>query len=283
MQLMRIGPVGAERPAVRNDAHTYIDVSDIVTDYDAAFFAAGGADLLRVAVNARRAAGLVSPFAGQRIGAPIARPHQILGVGANYRNPDNTSTALDEPLVFSKAPNSLSGPYDPVLVPRGSQHTDWEVEVGIVIGSRSHYLADRHEANAAIAGYVLVNDISERHFQRERGGQWLKGKSAPTFNPCGPWLSTPGSITDTADIDLWLEHNDTRRQDGNTRDMLFSPAWIVHHLSQFMALEPGDLINTGTPFGAGKDFTPPRFLAPGDTLTAGATGLGTQRQNIAAA
>ncbi|MFJ8828333.1 fumarylacetoacetate hydrolase family protein [Streptomyces sp. NPDC102467] len=280
---MRIGPAGTERPVVRHDAHTYIDVSDLVADYDAAFFAAGGASLLQESVAVRRDAGLLHHFAGQRVGAPIARPHQILGVGANYRSPHTDTPAPDEPLVFSKAPNSLSGPHDPVLIPRGSHHTDWEVEIGIVIGSRSHYLTDTREAHAAIAGYVLVNDISERRFQRERGGQWLKGKSAPSFNPCGPWLTTADAVADPLNLDVWLEHNDVRHQDGNTRDMIFTPAWIVHHLSQFMVLEPGDLINTGTPYGAGKDLTPPRYLASGDSLTAGADGLGTQHQSIIAA
>ncbi|MFD0305258.1 fumarylacetoacetate hydrolase family protein [Streptomyces sp. NPDC127119] len=220
-------------------------------------------------------------FGTERIGAPIARPHQILGVGAN-RIPGTDTPVPAEPLVFSKAPNSLSGPHDPVRMPRGSTHTDWEVELGIVIGTRSHYLSDEDAATAAIAGYVLVNDITERTFQKERGGQWLKGKSAPTFSPCGPWLTTPDQIGDLTNLHLWLDHNDTRHQDGTTRDMIFNPARIIHHLSQFMALEPGDLINTGTPFGAGKDLTPPHYLKPGDTLTCGGKGLGSQRQNIVA-
>ncbi|MGV9624509.1 fumarylacetoacetate hydrolase family protein [Streptomyces tendae] len=283
MQLMRIGPAGSERPVVRNDAHTYIDVGDLVDDYNTAFFAAGGPALLLEAVAERRAAGRLHPFDGRRIGAPIARPHQILGVGANYRTADSNQSTPEEPLVFTKAPNSLCGPNDDLIIPLGSHHTDWEVELAIVIGSRSHYLADTHEALAAIAGYVLVNDISERAFQRERGGQWLKGKSAPTFTPCGPWLSTPDSVGDPVDLNLWLEHNATRRQDGNSRDMIFSPAWIVHHLSQFMALEPGDLISTGTPFGAGKDLAPPQYLAPGDTLTCGADRLGIQHQRVTSA
>ncbi|GGV44968.1 2-keto-4-pentenoate hydratase [Actinomadura cremea] len=283
MQLMRIGTLGAERPTVRIDRHSYVDVSDVVEDYNESFFATGGPSLLHEVVAARHADGKIHRFGTERIGAPISRPHQILGVGANYRVPDFAIPASPDPLVFSKAPNSLSGPYDPVCIPRGSVHTDWEVELGVVIGTRSHYLADEAAAATCIAGYVLVNDISERTFQKERGGQWLKGKSAPTFNPCGPWLTTPDAISETTGLRLWLEHNGTRRQDGTTRDMNFSPARIVHHLSQFMVLEPGDLINTGTPFGSGKDLSPPQYLNPGDTLTCGGDGLGSQRQTTIAA
>ncbi|RZF01098.1 MULTISPECIES: fumarylacetoacetate hydrolase family protein [Streptomyces] len=283
MHLMRIGPAGFERPVVRIDQDTYIDVSDLVEDYNETFFAAGGPRLLNHTVADRLADGAVHRFAGERIGAPISRPHQILGVGANYRTPGVGASVPTDPLVFSKAPNSLCGPYDPVLMPRNSAHTDWEVELGAVIGTRSHYLADDAAATAAIAGYVLVNDITERAFQKERGGQWLKGKSAPTFNPCGPWLATPDAVGDTAQLRLWLEHNGTRRQDGTTADMLFSVARIIRHLSQFMVLEPGDLINTGTLFGAGKDLDPPCYLSPGDTLTCGADGLGRQHQVVMAA
>ncbi|MFH9735814.1 fumarylacetoacetate hydrolase family protein [Streptomyces sp. NPDC017260] len=283
MQLMRIGPSGHERPVVRVDEHTYVDVSDLVEDYNQAFFAAGGPRLLEEAVAARRASGATHRFVTERIGAPIARPHQILGVGANYRSPGAHAPPPREPLVFSKAPNSLCGPHDPICIPRGSTQTDWEVELGIVIGTRSLYLADDDAATAAIAGYVLVNDITERSFQKERGGQWLKGKSAPTFTPCGPWLATPDDLGDTSDLRLWLDHNGTRRQDGTTADIIFSPAHIIRHLSQFMVLEPGDLINTGTPFGAGKDLTPPQYLSPGDTLTCGGDGLGSQHQTVTAA
>ncbi|MFI6083854.1 fumarylacetoacetate hydrolase family protein [Streptomyces sp. NPDC051217] len=281
MHLMRIGAEGSERPVVRIDEHSYVDVSDIVPDFDEAFFAAGGPDTLRKTVTARLDAGHVHRFQAERIGAPIARPHQILGVGLNYRTTDQVESA--EPLVFTKAPNSLSGPYDPICIPRGSTQTDWEVELGVVIGKRSHYLADETAATAAIAGYVLVNDISERTFQKERGGQWVKGKSAPTFNPCGPWLATPDAMGDTTSPQLWLEHNGIRRQYGSTEDMIFSAPYIIHHLSQFMVLEPGDLINTGTPYGAGKDLSPPQFMRPGDTLTCGADGLGSQHQTAVTA
>ena len=189
----------------------------------------------------------------------------------------------DEPIVFNKAPNTLVGPHDDIHIPRGSTKTDWEVELGIVVGSRCRYLEDEEAARRAIAGYVLVNDVSERAFQLERGGQWVKGKSAETFNPCGPVLVTPDELGDPGDLAMWLDVNGTRRQSGTTATMLFGPAFLVHYLSQFMVLEPGDLISTGTPPGVGMGFDPPVFLAPGDTVELGIDGLGTQRQNVVAA
>jgi len=175
------------------------------------------------------------------------------------------------------------GPDDTVLVPRGSSKTDWEVELGIVIGTRCRYLADESEAAQHIAGYVLVNDVSERAFQMERGGQWSKGKSAETFNPCGPWLVTPDEIDDVLDLGMWLDVNGIRRQTGSTGRMIFSPNYLVHYLSQFLVLEPGDLINTGTPPGVGLGMKPPLYLAPGDVMELGIAGLGTQRQPLQAA
>src|SRR3954470_13462714 len=187
MQLMRIGPAGAEKPVVRVDETSYVDVSDLVTDFDATYFA-GGHDRLREAVTERAAAGDTAPFAGARIGSPIARPHQILCIGLNYRDhaAETGQAVPDEPILFTKSPNTLVGPNDPVRQPRGSTKLDWEVELGIVIGCRTSYLDGPADAHAAIAGYVVVNDVSERAFQTERGGQWSKGKSAETFNPAGP-------------------------------------------------------------------------------------------------
>lgn len=285
MQLMRIGPVGEERAAVKVGGDAYVDVSDVVGDFGEAFFAGGGAGVLRDAVSRRTADGAASPLAGRRIGAPIARPHQILCIGLNYR--DHAVEAgmpiPDEPIVFNKAPNTLVGPNDDVHIPRGSTKTDWEVELGVVIGSRCRYLDDEQAARDAIAGYVLVNDVSERTFQLERGGQWVKGKSAETFNPCGPVLATPDEIPDIANLAMWLDVNGVRRQEGSTATMLFDPAAIVGYLSQFMVLQPGDLINTGTPPGVGMSFDPPVFLKPGDTVELGIDGLGAQRQRIVAA
>ncbi|MFI1354414.1 fumarylacetoacetate hydrolase family protein [Streptomyces sp. NPDC020898] len=282
MYLMRIGAAGAEKPVARIDDETYVDLSDVVTDFDEAFFGSGGLDRVRPVVDERTAAGQVSRFAGERIGAPIARPHQILCIGLNYR--DHAAEAgmavPDEPILFTKSPNTLVGPNDDVRIPRGSAKTDWEVELGIVIGRRTSYLDSVEEARDAIAGYVVVNDVSERAFQLERGGQWAKGKSAETFNPAGPWLATTDEIDDVRALDMWLDVNGVRRQNGNTKTMIFDPYVIVHYLSQFLVLEPGDLINTGTPPGVGMGFDPPVWLRPGDVMELGIHHLGTQRQHV---
>ena len=283
MQLMRIGPAGAEKPVVRIDEASYVDVSDLVTDFDTAYFA-GGHDPLREAVAERVAAGDTAPFAGQRIGAPIARPHQILCIGLNYRDhaAETGQAVPEEPILFTKAPNTLVGPNDPVRQPRGSTKLDYEVELGVVIGQRTSYLDSPDDARAAVAGWVLCNDVSERAFQMERGGQWSKGKSAETFNPAGPWVATPDEIKDVTALGMWLDVNGERRQTGSTATMVFDPYVIVHYLSQFMVLEPGDLIDTGTPPGVGMGFHPPRWLRPGDVVELGIEGLGVQRQQIVA-
>ncbi|MGC1211890.1 MAG: fumarylacetoacetate hydrolase family protein [Micromonospora sp.] len=282
---MRLGPAGQEKPAVRVDDDTYIDVSDIVPDFDEQFFASGGPSQMADAVAERRRTGAISIVGDQRLGAPIARPHQILCIGLNYSDhaAETGQAVPDEPIVFNKAPNTLVGPNDTVLIPRGSTKPDWEVELGIVVGRRCRYLADEQEAASAIAGYVLVNDVSERAFQMERGGQWVKGKSAETFNPCGPYLVTPDEIEDVSKLDMWLDVNGVRRQTGSTATMLFGVAYLVHYLSQFMVLEPGDLINTGTPPGVGMGFNPPIWLRPGDVMELGIEHLGTQRQAVEAA
>ncbi len=236
-------------------------------------------------VDERLASGSARPLDGLRIGAPIARPHQILCIGLNYSDhaAETGQAAPEEPIVFTKSPNTLIGPRDDVLIPRGSVKTDWEVELGVVIGTRCRYLEDETAAAAAIAGYVVVNDVSERAFQLERGGQWSKGKSAETFNPCGPYLVTPDEVADVLALPMWLDVNGVRRQDGSTATMLFSPTFVVHYLSQFMVLEPGDLINTGTPPGVGMGQRPPVYLEPGDVMELGIEGLGSQRQVVRAA
>ncbi|WP_093460276.1 fumarylacetoacetate hydrolase family protein [Streptomyces melanosporofaciens] len=282
MDLMRIGVVGAERPVARVDDDIYVDLSDVVTDFDETFSGTGGLDRIRPVVAERAAAGQVSRLTGERIGAPIARPHQILCIGLNYRDhaAESGMAVPDEPVLFTKSPNSLVGPNDDVRIPHGSTKPDWEVELGIVIGRRTSYLGSTEEARDAIAGYVVVNDVSERAFQLERGGQWAKGKSAETFNPAGPWLATADEIDDVFALGVWLDVNGVRRQDGNTEAMIFDPYFIVHHLSQFMVLEPGDLINTGTPPGVGMGFDPPVWLKPGDVTELGIMGLGAQRQRV---
>ncbi|GAB7006962.1 fumarylacetoacetate hydrolase family protein [Nocardioides sp. AN3] len=283
MKLVRIGDVGAERPAALVDDEHFVDLSDVVSDFDEEFFGSGG--LERIApIVAERASTARQPLAGQRLGAPIARPHQIICVGLNFSD-HAAETGQDvprEPILFTKSPNTLIGPDDDVRIPRGATKPDWEVELGIVIGKRTSYLDSVETAADHIAGWVLVNDVSERSFQMERGGQWLKGKSAETFNPAGPWLVTPDEIDDVLALDMWLDVNGTRRQSGSTGTMIFDPYFIVHYISQFMVLEPGDLINTGTPPGVGMGFTPPIWLQPDDVIELGIRGLGRQRQRVLA-
>ncbi len=282
MRLMRIGEAGSERPVVWVDEGHYVDVSDQFGDFGEAFFGSGGIERVRALAGERAAAGRVSAFGGERVGAPIARPHQIVCVGLNYADHarETGQPIPAEPILFNKAPNTLIGPNDDVRLPRGSVKSDWEVELGVVIGARSSYLETDADALAAIAGYTLVNDVSEREFQNERGGQWVKGKSAETFNPAGPWLATPDEIGDVRDLDLWLDVSGVRRQTGSTKTMIFDPLFIVRYISQFMVLEPGDLINTGTPPGVGLGMKPPLYLAAGDVMELGVTGLGTQRQRV---
>lgn len=283
MKLVRIGPVGAEKPGALIAENTYIDLSDVVDDYDESFFGSKG--LQRIApVVAERAADASRRLAigDQRVGAPIARPHQILCIGLNYSDhAAETGQAVPaEPILFTKSPNTLIGPYDDVRLPRGATKPDWEVELGIVVGQRTSYLDSVEQAREAVAGFVVVNDVSERAFQLERGGQWSKGKSAETFNPAGPWLVTPDELGDVLSLEMWLDVNGIRRQSGSTSTMIFDPFFIVHYLSQFMVLEPGDLINTGTPPGVGMGFRPEVWLQSGDVMTLGISGLGRQRQNV---
>lgn len=281
MKLMRIGEPGRERAIARVDDHTFVDVSDAVPNVDGDLLESG-LEALTEMVGNRVAAGAVEPFAGERIGSPIARPHQILCIGLNYAD-HAAETGQDppaEPIVFNKAPNTIVGPNDQLHVPRGSKTTDWEVELGVVIGRRARYLPDLESAHHAIGGYVLVNDVSERTHQLHRGGQWVKGKSAETFNPCGPWLATPDEFVDVGNLGLWLDVNGQRRQTGSTSRMLFDPYFLVHYLSQFMVLEPGDLINTGTPPGVGMGLRPPQYLQAGDHMSLGIEGLGEQHLEV---
>lgn len=282
MRLVRVGDAGSETPGVLVDDEVFVDLSDVFGDYNEGFFGSGAIATLPAIVASRVADGRTEPLGGRRFGPPIARPHQILCIGLNYSDhaAETGQTVPNEPILFTKAPNTLIGPNDEVLIPRGSVKTDWEVELGVVIGRHSSYLANEAEAEASIAGYVLVNDVSERAWQLERGGQWSKGKSAPTFNPAGPYLVTPDEIGDILDLDMWLDVDGERRQTGSTSTMIFSPSFIVHYLSQFLALEPGDLINTGTPPGVGMGMSPQVYLRGGETMTLGITRLGTQLQVV---
>ena len=284
MYLMRIGEFGAEKPVARVDDQLYVDLSDVVPDIDEDFLGSGGLSRIAPVVADRIAKGQVTAFAGERIGAPFARPHQILCIGLNYSDhaAETGQAVPDEPILFTKSPNTLIGPNDDVRIPRGSTKPDWEVELGVVIGRRCSYLDSPDEARDAIAGFCVVNDVSERAFQMDHNGQWSKGKSAETFNPAGPWLVTPDEIDDVLALDMHLDVSGVRRQTGTTSTMIFDPYVIVHYLSQFLVMEPGDLINTGTPPGVGMGHKPPVWLQPGDVMELGITGLGVQRQNVLA-
>lgn len=278
MRLMRVGVAGQERPAVLHEG-VIRDLSGHVGDIDGVFLEGGGVERVARLLD-RDADQLPVVPVDTRIGAPIARPHHLLCIGLNYADHARESNVAlpDEPIVFSKAPNTLVGPNDDVLLPPGAEKVDWEVELGVVIGSRARYLKDEASARACIAGYVLCNDISERHFQLERGGQWVKGKSCETFNPAGPWLLTRDELEDLSDVSLRLSVNGVVRQNGTTAELVYGVDHLVWYLSQFMVLEPGDLINTGTPAGVGLGFDPPVYLEEGDVIELAADQLGTQRQ-----
>jgi len=277
VKLVRAGERGRETPAVMDDDGTLRSAAGVTSDYGHEFFASDGLERLRAAYG--RGDLPVLPDPG-RIGACISRPGKIVCVGLNYIDhaAEAGMTLPDEPLTFLKAPSSLSGPHDDLPLPIGGEKTDWEVEVGVVIGRTARYLPDEASALATIAGYCVSNDVSERHFQLERGGQWSKGKSAEGFNPLGPWLVTPDEDLDFDDLALELRVNGEVRQQSTTRSMVFSIARIIHYVSQFMVLEPGDLINTGTPPGTGMGLTPPVYLREGDVVETMIEGLGSQRQ-----
>lgn len=282
MRIGRLGSAGAERPVIFVGFDGYVEMADVISEVDADFLSSVDVSRLQREVEAKVAAGAVKPLADERIGSPIARPHQIVCIGLNYADhaAESGMPIPEEPIVFNKSPNTLVGPYDDVVIPKGSSKTDWEVELGVVMGKQCSYLESPVEAWDHIAGFVLVNDVSEREFQLERGGQWVKGKSCATFNPCGPWLVTADELDDVQDLAMWLNVNGERMQTGSTATMIFQVPYLVWYLSQFMVLEPGDLINTGTPPGVGMGKSPQHYLEPGDVMTLGIDHLGTQRQNL---
>lgn len=278
MKLLRVGPPGAERPVVLGQDGTGYDLSGRTRDIDGSFLA--GLDAAALARDV--AAGLLPEvdLAGQRVGAPVARPGKVVGIGLNYRDHAAEAGAAipDEPVIFLKPSSTVVGPYDEVLVPRGGDKTDYEAELAIVIGRPASYLAGHAEAARAIAGYTIANDVTERAFQLERGGQWAKGKSAQTFTPLGPWLVTADEVADPQRLPLRLWVNGELRQDGSTAHMIFPVLELVRYVSQFMALEPGDVIVTGTPAGVTLGHPGAAFLAPGDVVEIEIDGLGRQRQ-----
>ncbi len=285
MRFIRVGRIGQEMPAVLTGDGTFVDISDLTPEIDGSFLERLDLADLATIVASRQADGQERPLKGLRIGAPIARPHQIVCIGLNYADhaAESGMPIPEEPIVFNKSPNTLVGPNDAVRIPRGSVKTDWEVELGIVVGAECRYLESPNDAWDRIAGFVVSNDVSEREFQLERGGQWVKGKSCETFNPCGPWLVTPDEVSDVHNLSMWLNVNGERKQSGTTATMIFNVPYLVWYLSQFMVLEPGDLINTGTPPGVGLGMSPPQFLRSGDVVELGIDGLGSQRQVFSAA
>ncbi len=279
MRFVRVGPMGSEIPGVILPGEDHArDLSGITADIDGGFLSA------LAELRPRIEAGDLPPLerAGTRFGPPIARPHAVYAIGLNYR-PHAEETQLElptEPLVFSKAPNSLCGPEDDVVLPPGSEQGDWEVELGVVIGSPAYLLPDETAADAVVAGYVASNDVSERGWQFDRGGQWMKGKSFPTANPLGPYLVTPDEVPDPQALALTLAVDGLTRQSSNTANMVFGIRHLVWYLSQFVRLEPGDLINTGTPEGVAMGMVKPVYLTDGDEITLEIAGIGRHRNRV---
>jgi 2,4-diketo-3-deoxy-L-fuconate hydrolase len=281
MKLIRFGAPGEERPGLQLEDGVRIDASAFGEDYDEHFFAGGGLGRLRD-WSGREAARAPRVAAGARLGPPIGRPSKIVCIGLNYRDhaAESGMAIPNEPVIFFKATTSLVGPNDPVLIPRNGSKLDWEVELAVVIGARVNGVA-RSQAADHVAGYVLHNDYSERVFQLERGGQWVKGKSADTFAPLGPFLATRDEIPDPGALRMWLSVNGAVRQQSSTANMIFDVPTLVSYVSEFMTLLPGDVISTGTPAGVGLGMKPsPVYLAPGDEAALGIDGLGESRQTV---
>jgi 2-keto-4-pentenoate hydratase/2-oxohepta-3-ene-1,7-dioic acid hydratase in catechol pathway len=280
VELLRLGAVGEERPYVRAADGTVHDLSSVTADIDGAFLASDGIARARAALESGSLPAV--DVKGLRVGAPIARPGAVVCIGQNYaaHAAESGAEPPKQPIVFFKHPNTVVGPYDEVLVPRGSSKTDWEVELAVVIGKQARYVDSDAEALACVAGYAVSNDVSERDFQIEQsGGQWSKGKCCETFNPLGPALVPADEVGDPQSLDLKSWVNGEPRQDSNTRDMIFTVAALIRDLSQYMVLSPGDIVNTGTPEGVALSGRFP-YLAPGDTMELEIQGLGRQQQTL---
>ncbi|HUR11995.1 MAG TPA: fumarylacetoacetate hydrolase family protein [Flavitalea sp.] len=276
MKLVRFGQPGNEKPGIYKEGKRF-DVSSVSMDYDEQFFAEGGLKKLLSVISQKD---LPEVAADVRWASPVARPSKIICIGLNYADHATESQMQlpPEPVIFFKSTTSLAGPYDNLVIPKGSKKTDWEVELALVIGKKATYI-DEKDAAEHIAGYCLHNDYSERAFQLERAGQWVKGKSCDTFAPMGPWVTTPDEIGNINNLRLWLTVNGQKKQDGNTSTMVFKVPFLVSYVSQFMTLLPGDIISTGTPAGVGLAQKPePVYIKPGDVIELGIDGLGCSRQ-----
>jgi 2-keto-4-pentenoate hydratase/2-oxohepta-3-ene-1,7-dioic acid hydratase in catechol pathway len=282
MLLIRHGQPGHEKPGIVLDGYRY-DLSPFGEDYDEKFFASDGLARLAAFVDVQRELLLPIPPT-TRLGPPVARPSKIVCAGLNYTDhAEEMGLGFPtEPVIFLKATSALSGPNDDIILPKNSEKTDWEVELAVVIRKRASYVSEA-DALSYVAGYVLLNDVSERAYQLERGGTWDKGKGCDTFAPLGPWLATPDELINPARLKLWLSVNGEKVQNGNTANLIFNVPYLISYISQFMTLLPGDVISTGTPAGVGSGLKPPRYLAAGDVVELGIEGLGTSRQVVRAA
>lgn len=278
MKLIRFGKVGDEKPGILDGDNVRRDLSEFFTDWDRQFFNEGGLEKLKAFW--RNLPSFPKVGDEERWAAPIARPGKIICIGLNYSDHAKESgmEVPLEPIVFQKGSNTMVGPYDPIIIPRNSEKTDWEVELGVVIGRNARYLRSAESAQEYIAGYCIVNDVSERAFQLERGGQWTKGKSCDNFTPTGPWMLTRDELSDVDNLELQLSVNGRLMQHGNTKNLIFDVDYIIHYLSQFMTLEAGDLILTGTPAGVGLGMKPPVYLRENDEVIVSVEGLGVQQQ-----
>jgi 2,4-diketo-3-deoxy-L-fuconate hydrolase len=279
MKLLRYGAAGKEHPGIMLKGKI-VDVSGFGEDYNEKFFETDGPARLRKWIE-QNLKSLPVMADNERFGPPFQRPSKIICIGLNYIDHARESNMElpKEPVIFFKSTTAMTGPYDPLRLPKNSLKTDWEVELAVVIGKKTSY-ANEQEAESSIAGYCLHNDYSEREFQLERGGQWVKGKSCDTFAPLGPFLMTPGEVTDINNLKMWLKVNGKMMQDSNSKHLVFKIPFIISYLSQFMTLLPGDVISTGTPAGVGMGMKPPQYLKKGDVVELGIEGLGEQRQEV---
>ncbi|GAA2059836.1 fumarylacetoacetate hydrolase family protein [Catenulispora yoronensis] len=283
MKLLRLGEPGRERPVLLAPDGRHLDLAGVAGDLDRAFWLDGGPDRVRAAAASGALPELPpEQVAGLRVGAAVARPGKVVCIGLNYRDhAEETGAPIPpRPVVFMKDPYTVVGPNDDILIPRGSVKTDWEVELAVVVGARARYLESDAEALAAIGGFAVSNDVSEREFQLERSAQWDLGKSCETFNPLGPWLVTPDEVADCQRLGLRLSVNGVQRQNGSTANMIFGVAEILRYLSQHMVLEPGDVVNTGTPAGVALGIEGNPYLRAGDEVELAIDGLGSQRSKL---